>query len=174
MMPFSAYAASKAAGELMCHAYINTYNADITIIRPFNIFGIRQREFGFGSVIPIFFKKAVANEELMVNGDGLQTRDYLYVDDLIDAYKLIVKTPQLHKGVVNVGSGVETSILWLAERIVQLVGKGKVIHGPERPGEVRSFTANPAKIQNYGWKQKITVEDGLNRYWDWYKGEKGF
>lgn len=173
IMPFSAYAASKAAGELLCHAYINTYHADITVIRPFNIFGERQREIGFGSVIPIFFKKAVAGETLMVNGDGMQTRDYLYITDLIDAYRLIADTPELSGQVVNVGSGIETPILWLAEQIVKLVGNGRIEHGAERPGEVRSFTADPRKIQKYGWRQKVSVEEGLERYWAWYRRERG-
>jgi dTDP-glucose 4,6-dehydratase len=165
--PQSPYAASKLAGDRMAYAYIRSYDLPITIVRPFNIFGTRQKSEGFGAVIPIFFDKALSNDVLTVSGDGTQTRDYLYITDLVEGYRLIAETGELRGKVVNMGSGVETEIGWLAREIVSIVGKGIVRYGQKRPGEVDSFICDNSLLTQYGFEQKITVPAGLRLYYDW-------
>ena len=80
------YGASKVAADRMCHAYIQTYGMDISIMRLFNIFGPRQRDIGYGGVISIFTRRVLNNMPPIIYGDGQQTRDYTYIDDAIRAY----------------------------------------------------------------------------------------
>ena len=167
--PQSPYAASKCGGDRMAYAFYHTYGLRVTIVRPFNIFGPRQKRYGFGAVIPIFFRLAACDQTLTVHGDGSQTRDYLYVDDLVDGYRIIAESEELEGEAVNFGSGMQTTVAWLAEEIVKIVGRGKIQYGEERPGEVDSFVADNTKIERYGFKPKVSMPDGLQLYWDWYK-----
>ena len=170
--PQSPYAASKAAGDRMANAYMRSYNLPITIVRPFNIFGTRQKSAGFGAVIPIFFEKAMADGILKVNGDGKQTRDYLYITDLVEGYRLIAETPELRGKVVNLGSSTETEIGWLAQEISDIVGKGTVEYGEKRSGEVDSFIADNSLIAQYGFSPKVAVPEGLKLYHEWMCNEQ--
>jgi nucleoside-diphosphate-sugar epimerase len=117
--------------------------------------------------VPIFFGKAEKNETLYVHGDGKQTRDYLYIDDLVNGYRLIAETPELSGQVVNMGTGTETELGWLAETISSLVGKGNIKYGRSRPGEVDSFIADNSKIAEYGFEPKVNMGYGLKLYNEW-------
>lgn len=163
--PQSPYAASKAAGDRMAYAYIRSYGLTITIVRPFNIFGPRQKSGGFGAAIPIFFSNAMADDVIHVSGDGTQTRDYLYITDLVEGYKIIEEAHELRGKVVNIGSSHETEIGQLAREIVNIVGKGEVQYGTPRLGEVDSFICDNRLISQFGFEPKISVHEGLRLYY---------
>jgi dTDP-glucose 4,6-dehydratase len=169
LMPASPYAATKASADRLCYSYYKTYGLDVKIVRPFNIFGPRQKRSGFGAVIPIFFEKALLDDKLVIYGDGKQTRDYLYVTDIVNAYKLIMETKEFTGKAVNVGSGTEISINQIAEKICELlnVPRKRIQHIHDRPGEVNSFIADTTFIEQYGFKPTVSFDDGLKKYLDW-------
>jgi len=171
LLPHSPYAASKAAGDRMCYAYHKTHGLDVKIVRPFNLFGPRQKRGGAGALIPILFEKAINDEDLTIFGSGEQDRDYLYIDDIIRAYMLIRDTDAFTGKVVHVGSGKPQRVIDIANRIIEIVGSGRLVHRPERPGEVKTFTADNSFIEYYGFKPEVAFDDGLKRYYKWRKSQ---
>ena len=167
------YGASKIAADRMCHAYIQTYGMDICIMRPFNVFGPRQRDIGYGGVISIFTRRVLNNVPPIIYGDGLQTRDYTYIGDAIKAYDLILNHNEPITEPINFGSGREVSILDLANMIISLCGKeGNIepIHVEPRTGEVQRLIADTTKAKNsLGWGPKYNLEQGLKAFIQWYK-----
>jgi dTDP-glucose 4,6-dehydratase len=168
MRPYSPYAASKAGADRLCYSYTKTFNTPVTVVRPFNIYGERQKENKGGAVIAIFVKKALEGQPLMVTGNGAQTRDYMHVSDLVDAYELVLDHPELIGQSINFGTGVETSIASIAEHIAERTGTS-VQYGPERPGEVERFCADMQLAQSLGFKPKVTMWEGIDRYIAWRK-----
>ena len=167
LKPHSPYAASKCAADRMCYAYYKTHGLDVKIVRPFNLFGPRQKSAGAGALIPILFEKAINNESLTIFGSGEQDRDYLYIDDIVRAYMIIRKTDDFIGKVVHVGSGKPQRIMDIAKKIVDMVGSGDIVHKDARPGEVRTFTADNSLIEKYGFKPEVEFDAGLKKYRDW-------
>ncbi|MBU0777825.1 GDP-mannose 4,6-dehydratase [Patescibacteria group bacterium] len=170
--PHSPYAASKCAADRMCYAYYKTHGLKVKIVRPFNLFGPRQKRRGAGALIPILFEKAINDQELTIFGSGEQDRDYLYIDDIVRAYLLIRDTDDFIGRVVHVGSGKPQKIIDIANKIINMVGKGHIAHKEARPGEVRTFTADNSFINQYGFEPEIDFDEGLCRYFAWRSGEK--
>jgi dTDP-glucose 4,6-dehydratase len=170
LRPNSPYAASKAGADRLCHAYHKSFGTNVTIVRPFNIFGERQKSGTFGALIPILVRKAMAGEALTVFGDGHATRDYLYISDLVDAYELVMETKGLEGKVVNFGSGVNTSVKDIATYIA---GKfnAEIKHGPARPGEVTRFPCDISFAKSLGFSPKVSIWEGIDRYIAWAKKE---
>lgn len=170
------YGASKIAADRACYAYIQTYHANIAIIRPFNTYGPRQKDTGYGGAISIFVKRALSGMPPIIYGDGKQTRDYMYIEDLVDAFDLILKYDKPIDKPLNLGTGKETSINDLANAIVELCGqKGKIkpVYVEPRPGEVNRLVSDNAQARKLlGWQPKYTIEDGLKKFIDWYKNYK--
>jgi len=166
------YGASKIAADRMCHAYIQTYGMDIVIMRPFNVFGPRQRDIGYGGVISIFTRKILNNIPPTIFGDGQQTRDYTYVEDTVAAFDLVLNYKQQITEPINFGSGKEVSIVNLANMLIDLCGKkGKLTptHAEPRIGEVQRLIADATKVKNLlGWEPKYSLEKGLRKYVEWY------
>lgn len=167
LLPHSPYAASKCGAERMCYAYYKTHGLDVKIVRPFNLYGERQKHHGAGAAIPIMFERVLNDQDIVINGSGEQERDYLHVSDIVRAYNLIMNTPDFKGKVVHVGSGIPLSMKWIANRIIEIVGKGNIVHGPERKGEVKTFTADTSFIGKYGFKPQIGINEGLQRYYKW-------
>jgi len=167
------YGASKIAADRMCYAYIKTYGMDIPILRFFNIFGPRQKDVGYGGVISIFTRRVLSNVSPTIYGDGLQTRDYTYIDDAIRAYDLVLKYDKPVTEPVNFGTGKEISILDLANMIIDLCdkkGKIKPVHVEPRIEEVRQLIADATKAKKlFGWKPTYDFREGLKRFIEWYK-----
>jgi len=167
------YGASKIAADRMCSAYIKTYGMNIAIPRFFNIFGPRQRDIGYGGVISIFTRRVLSNVPPIVYGNGLQTRDYTYIDDAVKAFDLILKHKNPIKEPVNFGSGKEVSILDLANKIIDLCGRKKdmnPVHVEPRIGEVEKLIANATKAKNMlGWEPKYNFKEGLKEFIQWYR-----
>lgn len=168
LKPNSPYAASKAGADRLCYAYYKSFGVDVTIVRPFNIFGERQKSGTFGALIPILVRKAMIGDPLTVFGDGSATRDYLHVSDLVAAYELVMNTKGLEGKSINFASGVNTSVKDIAEYIAKKFD-AEIKHGPARPGEVTRFPANIAYGQSIGFSPKVSIWEGIDRYIEWAK-----
>lgn len=167
------YGASKIAADRMCYAYIQTYGMNISIMRFFNVFGPRQRDIGYGGVISIFTRRVLSNTPPIIYGEGLQTRDYTYIKDVVNAYDLVLKHNEPITEPINFGTGKEVSIVELANKIINLCGKNgemKPVYVEPRIGEVKRLIADATKAENLlGWKPKYDLEEGLERFVQWYK-----
>ena len=167
------YGASKIAADRMCHAYIQTYGMDISIMRLFNVFGPRQRDLGYGGVISIFTRKVLNNMSPIIYGDGLQTRDYTYIDDAIRAYDLVLTHNEPITEPINFGSGKELSIADLANMVIELCNKKgdmEPAHVEPRIGEVRRLIADATRAKKLlGWEPKCSLEEGLRAFTQWYR-----
>ncbi|MFH1140821.1 MAG: NAD-dependent epimerase/dehydratase family protein [Chloroflexota bacterium] len=164
--PYSPYAASKAAADRLCYAYSRTYAVDVTIVRPTNIYGPRQKAGKGGAVIPIFVHQALSRKPLVIFGSGQQRREYLHVEDLASAYELVLKNSSLAGEVINFGSGETPSIREIAEFIANELGS-TIEFGPARPGEVAGFLLDATKAARIGFKPEVPFWEGLKRYIDW-------
>ena len=167
------YGASKIAADRMCHAYNQTYKMNINIVRPFNAFGPRQKDTGYGGVISIFTKRVMSGAPPLIYGDGNQTRDYTYVTDVVDALNLILKFPEPIPTPVNLGTGSEVKIIDLANMIIDLSGqhgKLKPVFIEPRPGEVNRLISDNSKAKKLlGWVPRYSLGEGLTRLLEWYK-----
>ena len=167
------YGASKIAADRMCYSYNKTYQMNITTVRPFNTFGPKQKDTGYGGVISIFVKRALNGLLPIIYGDGNQTRDYTFVTDLVEAFDLILKHTEPIPEPINIGSSREIKIIDLANMIIDLTGQnGKIkpVSVEPRPGEVDRLCADNSKAKELlGWKPKHSLKDGLTKLVDWYK-----
>lgn len=142
-VPSTPYAASKASEDLIIRSYIQTYGIQSLIIRPFNNYGPRQNLESYAGVIPIFIGAYKRMEPLRVYGDGLQTRDFIFVRDTARyVHNLYCKVEKI-EGTYNLGSGIETSVLELGALIGNLLGVEPLFEFlPARPGDVRRHCAD--------------------------------
>ena len=163
MRPYSPYAASKAGADRMCFAYYKGFGVDVTVVRPCNIYGERQKSGRGGAVIPIFCSLAAAGKPLTVFGEGTQKREYMHVQDLIEAYDLVLRRDDVAGEVLNAGTGENPSIIEIAKLIGEKTG-ASIVHKPARPGEVPGFALDSSKINRLGFSAGIRFEDGLARY----------
>ena len=162
----SPYGASKVAADRLCKSYIDTYGMSIVILRNFNTFGPYQNDDSYGGVIARFTKAALAGEDLRIFGSGEQERDYMWVDDAVNAYIKVVSK----KGVFNAGSGKTITVNRIAHLIKEFTkSKSKVIHVAPRPGEVQRLCCDASKIKALGWKPKLSIEEGIKQYVTFYK-----
>ncbi|MBI2075746.1 MAG: GDP-mannose 4,6-dehydratase [Candidatus Aenigmarchaeota archaeon] len=169
--PQSPYAASKAAADRLCHAYSKTYGMNVSIIRNFNTFGPFQKDTGYGSVIPIFIRRVLENKPPIIYGSGEQTRDFMYIDDAVHAYDIIMNKNA--DGALNFGSGRDITINDLANLIIRLCGKDLTpVHVESRPGEVMKLCADTSKSRALGFEPKYTLESGIQMLIDWTKKYK--
>jgi UDP-glucose 4-epimerase len=170
------YGASKVAADRMCNAYIQTYGVNVCVMRPFNAFGPRQKDTGYGGVISIFVKRSLNGTPPIIYGDGMQTRDYTYVKDLVRAYDLILRYKKAMREPINFGTGREIRIIDLARKIIELCGKKgriKPVHVAPRPGEVGRLVADYSKAKKLlGWEPEYTFEKGLIEFIKWYRSYK--
>jgi len=166
LRPQSPYAASKAAADRLCYAYYRTYGINITIVRLFNIFGERQKFGVRGALIPTLVERAIKKETLIISGSGRQTRDYLYIDDVVESFKILLTHNNLAGRVVNFASGSDTSV----KEIAQYIGKKfhvPIKHGQERPGEVMRFPADISLARKLSFKPTVSIWQGIDRYINW-------
>jgi len=176
LKPQSPYGASKLAGELLCQTYRKIYGLQINITRCFNFFGPYQREDDYGAAIAIFTRRVLNGESPIVFGDGRQTRDYTYIDDIVRAYDIAINN-DFGDLPVNFCSGRETSINQLADSIITQVftetcdDKNNVErkYGPARKWELRRSWGDPSRaLREFGWKPEVSLQEGLRRYVSWY------
>jgi len=166
--PMSAYGISKLTVEHYLRLYNLERGLDYAVIRPGNVFGPRQDERGEAGVCAIFTGLMRAGERPVIYGDGANTRDYVYVGDVVEAVWLAATRPEASRRVYNVGTGVETSTLEIFENLASLTGyRGKPDHAPE-PNEVKRICLDCTRIKNeLGWKPKLDLRAGLTRLVNW-------
>jgi UDP-glucose 4-epimerase len=169
----SPYAVSKLGGEQYCLAFYESYGLPVSIVRYSNVFGIGQRpDNPYCGVVAKFFDAAIADRPIQVHGDGEQTRDYTYIDDAVDATLLAAIRPRAEGEVFNVGTGIETSVNQLAERIGRAVGRSvEIVHIDRRDiDNIRRRVVNIEKARRMlRWSPQITLTDGLERTAAWMR-----
>ncbi len=169
--PNSPYSASKASADHLVRAYHETYGLNSLIIRCSNNFGPYQYP---EKVIPYFISLALENKKVPVYGDGLNVRDWIYVNDFCSAIALVVEKGKGGE-VYNVGADCELNNLQLTKGILKRLNKPESLINfvKDRPGHDRRYAMDPSKIQsNLGWKKKYNFEEALDETIHWYKNNK--
>jgi UDP-glucose 4-epimerase len=169
--PLSPYGISKLALEKYLYFYKMTYSLNYTILRYANVYGPRQDPHGEAGVVAIFAKKILKGEQPVINGDGGQTRDYTFVEDVVDANMLSVKKDI--NGIYNIGTGIETSVNELCGIMLKSAGVNiKPVHGPAKMGEQRRSVISSKKINlEFGWIPKYSLKDGISKTINFFKDE---
>jgi UDP-glucose 4-epimerase len=170
--PTSPYGASKSAGEAYCSAFYHSYGLETVVLRFSNIYG--PYAWHKQNLFIKFIKAALKEEPLHIYGDGRQTRDFLYVKDLVDAIILASTVPDIGGQVFQISSGKETSILTLLRMmgdisLDEIAQEVEYTHEPPRPGEAkRSYAYNYYAKLMLGWKPKYSLVEGMTETFRWY------
>ena len=171
--PASPYAASKVAADRLCYSYFFTYGMNVTVVRNFNTYGPRQMDYGYASAIPKFIKRVLADKPPIIYGNGEQSRDYMYVDDAVSAYRAVMQHEDLAGETINFGTGRDIKIKDLANLIIYLCNKKeslKLSFVNERPGEVSRLCADISKAdKRLGWTPKHDIRTGVEKLITWYR-----
>lgn len=167
--PLSPYGISKLAVEKYLYFYKEVHNLRYTILRYANIYGPRQNPLGEAGVVCIFLDKILSGQQPIINGNGEQTRDYVYVKDVVKANLLTLEEEE--SDVYNVGTAIETSVNELFQIINSNFNyKIKKVHGPAKPGEqMRSVITSEKLFKKFNWKPSNKLIDGLKETIDYYK-----
>jgi UDP-glucose 4-epimerase len=171
-LPRSPYAASKLSGEQYVLAYARGGLVEGVALRYFNVFGPRQSPEGpYAAVIPRLFAAAIDGQPMRVFGDGQQTRDFTYIDNVVRANLLAAEGPteRVSGQVANVGAGARTSLLELVDAVRRVTSRPiHVEHLPPRAGDVRDSLASLARAERVlGYVPQVGLEEGLRRLWQW-------
>ena len=173
--PLSGYALSKLAGEHYGNIFRNLYGLPFFALRYFNVFGPRQNPAShYAAVVPLFIRACLEGRSPVIYGDGLQTRDFTYVGDIVSANLCCMDAPDSAAGAVcNVAYGERITVLGLAEKIAALAGTGCApAFLPPRPGDIRDSQADSTLARTLlGWTPSWTFDDGLRRTVDWFRAE---
>lgn len=168
LMPQSPYAASKAGADRLAYSYYVTYGTGVIITRCSNNYGPNQYP---EKMISLFTTNAIDDKPLPVYGTGENTRDWIYVLDHARALDAVMNADGLVGEVLNIGSGIELSILQVADRILEVLGKphSLIQRVKDRAGHVRRHAVSTDKIESMlGWKAEVGFEEGLKTTVDWY------
>jgi len=161
--PEAPYGQSKFAAEGYCELFRRLHGVQAISLRYGNVYGPRQDPLGEAGVVAIFCGRLLERQRLTVFGDGLQTRDYVHVDDVVRANLAAAESEAA--GALNIGTGVQTSVLDLVAALGRVTGADlEAEHAPERPGEVRhiALDASRARVE-LGWEAAVAVDEGLER-----------
>jgi len=166
--PLSPYGVSKYCTEQYLNYFKRLYGIERVILRYGNVYGPRQDPFGEAGVIAIFTNKILNGETLTVYGDGNQTRDYIFIEDVVRANLLSIEGKE---GIYNIGTNVETSVNHIIELFSKILEKDiKPIYTQPRKGEVYRISLNTEKAKmELGFEVKFTFEEGLRKTIQWYK-----
>jgi UDP-glucose 4-epimerase len=172
LIPFTPYAASKAACDHIVLSYRETYGIDTVIIRPFNNFGPRQNPGSYAGIIPIVVKKIMKNEPIEIFDDGQQTRDFVFVRDTANAIVKIYENENTRGKIINIASGKETSVNHLVDQLkhVMDVPNHPVFHSAPRPGDVRRHCGDMTRLKELTNFEPGTISpETLLETVQWYK-----
>jgi UDP-glucose 4-epimerase len=170
--PLSPYAAAKLAGELYAQAFAATYGLETVRVRFFNIFGPRQRaDSPYSGVIALFLAALSSGRTPTVFGDGLQSRDFTYVGDAVQALIKAAETPGVSGRVYNIGTGNSVTVLDLIAQLNRLLGTDyRPQHGPARTGDIRHSRADISRARtDLGYEPAVSFEEGLRQTLRWYR-----
>ena len=169
LLPLSPYGVAKLASEYYLNFYYYIYKIPYVALRYSNVYGPRQNPHGEAGVVAIFTKKLLSKQIPTINGDGRQTRDYIYVEDVVRANEKALETKLT--GSFNIGTGIETNVIDLYKQLQAITGVQIVAnHGPARTGEQRrsSLMASLAKRVLH-WEAKMSLTSGLQKTVDYFK-----
>ena len=161
--PISPYAASKVAGEAYCNAFTRCYGLSTVILRFFNVYGPRNEKNPYSGVITKFLDQALNGEVLTIYGDGKQTRDFIHVNDIVDAIVLALEAKGMDGEIFNVCTGSPTSISELVEALHGVVKQDlRVNHASPRTGEIKFSYGDPSKAtEKLKFTAKVSLHEGL-------------
>ena len=165
--PVSPYGASKLAGEGYCSAYCKTFNIQTVMLRFGNVYG--PGSLHKSSIVAKFIRQALNKETLEIYGDGAQTRDFIYIDDLINALRLAVTTENIGGEAFQIASNQETTVGEITEKMVKILNQNginniDIINGETRLGDVKRNYSDTSKAKNrLGWQPTMSQEEGLKR-----------
>ncbi len=167
--PLSPYGVAKLAGERYLEYYHHEHGLDATCLRYANVYGERQSPHGEAGVVAIFATRLLAGERPRINGDGLQTRDYVHVSDIVAANLAALGRPGFH--IYNVGTGVETTVVQIYQGLRTATGSDlEATHGPPSPGEQRRSSIDAGRIgRELGVAPRTSLAEGLRRTADWFR-----
>lgn len=170
--PLSFYGIHKLAFEKYLHCYWRAHGLDYAILRFANVYGPRQYKGGEAGVIAIFVANAVRNRPSLQFGDGRQTRDFVYVDDVVSGLQRAKDV--VCRGEINIGTGVESSLLDVRRALAAALGREpEVLEQPAKPGEQRRSCLSPARAQAVlGWRPEVDLPEGIRRTIAWAQGEE--
>ena len=173
--PLSPYALQKLVGEQYLQLFTKLYGLETVSIRYFNVFGPRQDPSSpYSGVIALFVSRLLAGQPVTITGDGEQTRDFTYVDNVVDGVLRAAKAPGVSGRVINVATGTRVSINHLYKTLQQLLGSNlDPVYAEARAGDVRDSLADiTVARQLLGYEPGISFEEGLRRTVDWYRAER--
>ena len=170
--PLSPYGIAKLATEHYLHFYHSTHGVSWAALRYANVYGPRQNPHGEAGVIAIFATKLLAGEQPVINGDGAQTRDYVFIDDVVRAN--LLATASDYVGPLNIGTAVETDVNRLFRLIREHVGSNAAeVHGPAKPGEQARSSIDAARAGSVlGWRPEVDLATGLERTVEFFRRKR--
>lgn len=172
LRPISPYAESKIKAEQICREYQESYGLKATILRPFNVYGPRQSNNQYAGVIAKFIERLREGSPPIIYGDGLQTRDFVYVVDAARASILAMQSDEAAGRIINIATGVPTTINHLAQLLVEMLGVGGIEphHLGARQGDIRHSYADTREARTrLGFETQISLKEGLSSLLEWAK-----
>jgi UDP-glucose 4-epimerase len=168
--PKSPYAITKLLGEHYCRFYHDEGRVPAVCMRFFNVFGPRQDPHGpYGAAVPVFIEKALRGESVVIHGDGEQTRDFIWVKDVIAAMAHVTLTDGL-TGVFNAGYGQAMTVKELAQKVITVAGSSSaILHAPQRAGDVKHSRAAIDKLLATGFRHTGSMDEGLRDTFDYFR-----
>jgi UDP-glucose 4-epimerase len=168
-LPLSPYGVSKLTGELYLGYYHMAFGLPYIALRYANVYGPRQSSLGEAGVVAIFISQLLAGKSPVINGDGKQTRDYVFVGDIVRAN--VASLDAHYNGAVNIGTGKETDVVTICESLRQSIGSAvKAIHGPAKLGEQRRSCLVTSLAQKVlGWRPEVELQEGLRQTIAYYQ-----
>ncbi|ADI31952.1 GDP-mannose 4,6-dehydratase [Staphylothermus hellenicus] len=170
LSPKNLYGATKLAGEILVNTYMENYGLSTISLRYFNVYGPRMRPGPYSGVVYVFINNLIHGKPLIIHGDGLQTRDFVYVEDVAAANLLALESKIT--GSYNIGCGSNITVRELADILRKYMGREEVeiIHDKPREGDIKHSLADIGKAVKYlGWKPTVSLEKGLKKTIEYYK-----
>lgn len=173
LRPLSPYGITKLTTEKYLYFYQKTYGLNYTILRYANVYGPRQNPHGEAGVVAIFITKILRGEQPVINGDGLQTRDYVYVGDVVQANEIALKG--VDNKIYNIGTGIETNVNDLFHKITSALGRDvPEEHGAAKAGEqLRSVLSTSLLKKEQGWQPEVSLDEGLKLTAEFFRKKFG-
>ena len=170
--PKSPYGINKMTAEKYLNYYKVVHGLISVVLRYANAYGPRQSSGGESGVIAIFCDKLLNNEQAVINGDGLQTRDYVFIDDIVRANVLALEDTK--HSIYNIGTGKETTVNYVFDKLNEIAGTDfKEVHGPAKLGEqIRSSLSSKRITGELGWKPEVNIDEGLKRTFEFFKNRR--
>ena len=170
--PISPYGMSKSVGEFYCEKWREIYGLETVCFRFSNVYGPRQGLVGESGVISIFMQRLLSRQDMIIFGDGMQTRDFIYVEDLACAIYKSIKYSDC-TGIYNLSTNTEKSLKDLTETLNELHPIKKIIYKDKKPGDILQSRLDNSKIKNIlDWYPKYSFEEGIKKTYKWYSNNK--